>query len=138
MRYLGSIVSKCSKCVQVIHCFQVFKCVKMFHCFQVFQMCPSVQMCQKLTDIPRFRDAIASTGCPTKNYTLFWKAVAPLNSELGIKIGGVLESSGSKFFKTVPTFDFWPSYSWDIWGWRHQGSLLDIIFLYYSYIKCSF
>ena len=47
-----------------------------------------------------------STGCPTKNYTLFWRAVAPLNFELGIKVGGVLESSGSQLFKTVPTFDF--------------------------------
>ena len=46
------------------------------------------------------------TGCPTKNYTLFWRAVTPLNFELGIKVGGVLESSGSQLFKTVPTFDF--------------------------------
>ena len=46
------------------------------------------------------------TGCPTKNYTLFWRALAPLNFELGIKFGGVLESSGSQLFKTVPTFDF--------------------------------
>ena len=49
-----------------------------------------------------------STGCPTKNYTLFWRAVASLNFELGIKVGGVLESSGSQLFKTVLTFDFWP------------------------------
>ena len=41
-----------------------------------------------------------------KNHTLFWRAVAPLNLELGIKVGGVLESSGSQLFKTVPTFDF--------------------------------
>ena len=46
------------------------------------------------------------SGCPTKNYTLFWRAVAPLNFELGIKVRGVLESSGSQLFKTVPTFDF--------------------------------
>ena len=46
------------------------------------------------------------TGCPTKNVTLFWRAVAPLNFELGIKVGGVLESSGSQLFKTVPTFEF--------------------------------
>ena len=51
------------------------------------------------------------TGCPTKNYTLFWRAVAPLNFELGIKVGGVLESSGSQLFKTVPTFDSGPSKS---------------------------
>ena len=51
---------------------------------------------------------LSSTGCPKKNYTLFWRAVAPLNFELGIKVGGVLESSGSQLFKTVPTFDFWP------------------------------
>ena len=37
-----------------------------------------------------------STGCPTKNYTLFWRAVSPLNFELGIKVGGVLASSGSQ------------------------------------------
>ena len=49
------------------------------------------------------------TGCPKKNYTLFWRAVAPLNFELGIKVVGVLESSGSQLFKTVPTFDFWHS-----------------------------
>ena len=36
------------------------------------------------------------TGCPTKNDTLFWRAVAPLNFELGIKVGGVMESSGSQ------------------------------------------
>ena len=57
-----------------------------------------------------------TTGCPTKNDTLFWRAVAPLNFELGIKVGGVLESSGPQLFKTVPTFEFWPSRSWDIWG----------------------
>ena len=37
-----------------------------------------------------------TTGCPKKNYTLFWRAVAPLNFELGIKVGCVLESSGSQ------------------------------------------
>ena len=47
-----------------------------------------------------------NTGCPTKNYTLFWRAVASLNFEIGIKVWGVLESSGSQLFKTVPTFDF--------------------------------
>ena len=36
------------------------------------------------------------TGCPTKNDTLFWRAISPLNFELGIKVGGVLESSGSQ------------------------------------------
>ena len=36
------------------------------------------------------------TGCPTKNYTLFWRAVASLNFELGIKVRGVLEFSGSQ------------------------------------------
>ena len=36
------------------------------------------------------------TGCPKKNYTLFWRAIAPLNFELGIKVGGVLEFSGSQ------------------------------------------
>ena len=37
-----------------------------------------------------------STGCPKKNYTLFWRAVAPLKFELSIKVGGVLEFSGSQ------------------------------------------
>ena len=36
------------------------------------------------------------TGCPRKNATLFWRAIAPINFELGIKVGGVLESSGSQ------------------------------------------
>ena len=57
-----------------------------------------------------------TTGCPTKNYTLFWRVVAPLNFELGIKVGGVLESSGvdasfaynsfSVAFKTAEIFEF--------------------------------
>ena len=56
------------------------------------------------------------TGCPTKNYALFWRAVAPLNYELGIKVGGVMESSGSQLlnaynsfsvaFKTPEIFEF--------------------------------
>ena len=37
-----------------------------------------------------------STGCPTKNDTLFWRAVAAINFELGIKVRGVLESLGSQ------------------------------------------
>ena len=28
----------------------------------------------------------------------------------------VLETTGSENFKTVPTFDIWPSRSWDNWG----------------------
>ena len=57
-----------------------------------------------------------NTGCPTKNVTLFWRAVAPLNFELGIKVGCVLESSGSQLknaynsfsvaFKTPEVFEF--------------------------------
>ena len=35
-------------------------------------------------------------GCPRKNAPLFWGAVAPTNFELGLKVGGVLESSGSQ------------------------------------------
>ena len=51
-----------------------------------------------------------------KNYTLFWRAVAPLNLELGIKVGGLLEISGSQLqnaynsfsvaFKTPEIFEF--------------------------------
>ena len=57
-----------------------------------------------------------TTGCPRKNDTLFWRAVAPLNFELGIKVGGVLESSQvdasfaynsfSVAFKMAEIFDF--------------------------------
>ena len=65
---------------------------------------PSLQSYQSFSHFQVFR--LLSTGCPTKNYTLFWRAVASLNFELGIKVGGVLESSGSQLFKTVSTFDF--------------------------------
>ena len=61
---------------------------------------------QQITNAPTITDIIVvilrklnlnfSTGCPKKNYTLFWRAVAPLNFELGIKVGGVLEFSGSQ------------------------------------------
>ena len=43
-----------------------------------------------------------------KNYTLFWRAVAPLNFELGIKGGGVLESSGLSFSKLSLLLNFDP------------------------------
>ena len=33
-----------------------------------------------------------TTGCPTKNYTLFWRAIAPINFKLGTKVWGILES----------------------------------------------
>ena len=66
------------------------------------------QMADKglMTFCPNFNQFQVYTGCPKKNYTFFWRAVAPLNFELGIKDWGVLESSGSQLFKTVPTFDF--------------------------------
>ena len=51
---------------------------------------------QKRKNLPVFLILCTSTGCPKKNYTLFWRAVAPLNFELGIKVGGVLEFSGSQ------------------------------------------
>ena len=37
-----------------------------------------------------------STGCPTKKFALFWRAIEPIKFELGIKVGSVLESSGSQ------------------------------------------
>ena len=55
-----------------------------------------------------------------KNYTLFWRAVGPLNFELGIKVGGVLELSESQLenaynsfsvaFKTPEIFEFKVAY----------------------------
>ena len=43
-----------------------------------------------------FSGRIYHTGCPRKNAPLFWGAVAPINFELGLKVGGILESSGSQ------------------------------------------
>ena len=40
--------------------------------------------------------SVLCTGCPRKNAPLFWGAVAPINFELGLKVGGILESSGSQ------------------------------------------
>ena len=40
--------------------------------------------------------SMSTTGCPKKNVPKIWRAVAPLNFELGIKVGGVLELSGSQ------------------------------------------
>ena len=76
--------------------------------FRALSMSPSAALNREI-DVYRTCQTRKSTGCPTKNYTLFLRAVAPLNFVLGIKVGGVLESSGSQLFKTVPTFDFWPS-----------------------------
>ena len=36
-----------------------------------------------------------STGCPLKNFILLWKAIAPLKTIVGIKVGGVSESAGA-------------------------------------------
>ena len=44
------------------------------------------------------------TGCPKKNYTLFWRALAPLNFELGIKVRGVLEFSCSQLQNAYNSF----------------------------------
>ena len=37
-----------------------------------------------------------NTGCPQKKDLLLWRAVAPINIDLGSKVGGVLESEGSQ------------------------------------------
>ena len=62
-----------------------------------------------------------------KNDTLFWRAIAPINFELGIKVGGVLESSGSQLlnaynsfsvaFKTPEIFEFKVTYPLKVFGW---------------------
>jgi len=52
----------------------------------------------------KFLLAFKCTGCPTKGYTLFWGAVAPLNFELGMGVGGVLESSGSQLWNAYNSF----------------------------------
>ena len=41
-------------------------------------------------------EVVGSTGCPTKNYTLFWGAVAPSKLELFSNVRGVSESSRPK------------------------------------------
>ena len=63
------------------------------HNFVFLQMNPSLSQAgyENETNI-----CFVNTGCPTKNYTLFLRVVAPLNFELGIKVGGVLEFSGSQ------------------------------------------
>ena len=35
------------------------------------------------------------TACPQKKDLLLWRAVAPINFDLGSKVGGVLESGSS-------------------------------------------
>ena len=51
--------------------------------------------CSMLTGVCRKRK-VSNTGCPRKNAPLFWRAVAPMNFELGIKVRGDLECSGSQ------------------------------------------
>ena len=40
--------------------------------------------------------ALQNKGAFFLGHPLFWGAVAPINFELGLKVGGILESSGSQ------------------------------------------
>ena len=55
------------------------------------------------------------TLCPQKNFTVCFLAISQLLLSQIQKVRSVLKTTGSENFKTVPTFDIWPSRSWDNW-----------------------
>ena len=53
-----------------------------------------------------------------------------------------MKSACSEDFKTDPTFDIWPTRSWENWGKRHQGSFSVFTFLgnfksFFCIISCK-
>ena len=55
------------------------------------------------------------TLCPQKNLEVFFSISQLLLGQIQ-KVRSVLKTAGSENFKTVFSFDIWPSRSWDIWG----------------------
>ena len=70
-----------------------------------------------------------STPCPQKKYTVCILAITSSNLDQIQKVRWVLKSARSQLFKTVLTFEIWPSRSWENWGQRHQGSFSVFTFL---------
>ena len=69
------------------------------------------------------------TPCPQKKYTVCILAITSSNLDQIQKVRWVLKSARSQLFKTVLTFEIWPSRSWENWGQRHQGSFSVFTFL---------
>ena len=55
------------------------------------------------------------TGCPNKNSAVAFMLISPLYLIILRSPRTVLKSTGPQLFRAVPTFEFWPSSSWDIW-----------------------
>ena len=56
------------------------------------------------------------TPCPQKKLPVCFLAISQLLLGQIPKVRSVLKSARSEEFKTVLTFDIWPSRSWDNWG----------------------
>ena len=57
-----------------------------------------------------------NTPCPQKKSSVCILAITSSNLNKIQKVTTVLKSAFSQLFKTVLTFDFWPSRSWDYWS----------------------
>ena len=73
------------------------------------------------------------TPCPQKKYTVCILAITSSNLDQIQKVRWVLKSARSQLFKTVLTFEIWPSRSWENWGQRHQGSFSVFTFFARNY-----
>ena len=65
----------------------------------------------------------------TKKSSVCFLAMSQLKFVQIQKVRSVLKSACSEDFKTVLTFEIWPSRSWENWGQRHQGSFSVFTFL---------
>ena len=57
-----------------------------------------------------------NTPCPQKKFEVCFLAISQLLLGQIQKVRSVLKTTGSENFKTVLTFEIWPSWSWDNWG----------------------
>ena len=77
------------------------------------------------------------------NFFFLFLAISSSNLHEIQKVRSVLKSACSQLFKTVLTFEFWPSRSWDIGARTHQGSFsfctfsINFIVLFYVISKKS-
>ena len=83
---------------------------------------------------------ITCKGCNRKFLFLLFLAISSSNLHQIQKVRSVLKSARCQLFKTVLTFDFWPSRSWDIGARTYQGSFLFFTWIWrrlFSFSICN-
>ena len=82
----------------------------------------NTRLLSKLFDFNNIMILGLYTPCPQKKLEVWFLAISQLLFGQIQKVRSVLKTIDSENFKTVLTFDIWPSRSWENWGKRHHGS----------------